>query len=466
MALTKSDAIQTLWRKGNIEWKLHSSQQDCLNKIKKIQLESESKKFVLNSSRRWGKSTLFALFAIQYALKNKGAQIKYATPTQIMSRRIVMPIMQKLLEDCPDDIKPTFDKKEGLYLFKNGTEMQIAGCDQGNAERHRGTAANLVILDEAGFIDELAYVLNDIFMPQTLTIENSFILIGSTPPKSPSHPFVKYVQEAQHGGFYDHRTIHDNPLVDQKKAMQYMRESGGIDSSTWRREYLAEIVTDEDYAIIPEFNEKKVQEIVRESQRPPHFDYYVAMDMAMVDLTVVLFGYWDFQRATLVVEHEIIMNKNFTTKSLSQEVERIEASYYGGKKPYIRVMDGDLIVLSDLANLHGLPFVKTRKDNKEAAINELRMFIQQNQLEINPRCKTTISHLRYGIWNKQKTGFDRSDTFGHFDAVDALVYMIRNINRFSNPYPKTYDINSMYNTMQVVSKKETSVFEKMFNIKK
>jgi hypothetical protein len=60
------------------------------------------------------------------------------------------------------------------------------------------------------------------------------------------------------------------------------------------------------------------------------------------------------------------------------------------------------------------------------------------QIYIHPRCETLIHHLRFGTWNKQRTSFARSPDTGHYDAIDALIYFIRNIDFGKNPFPRNY----------------------------
>jgi hypothetical protein len=50
-----------------------------------------------------------------------------------------------------------------------------------------------------------------------------------------------------------------------------------------------------------------------------------------------------------------------------------------------------------------------------------------------------IFHLKNGIWKKGGKEFARSPDAGHYDAIDALKYMVRNINYTRNPYPANYD---------------------------
>jgi len=49
-----------------------------------------------------------------------------------------------------------------------------------------------------------------------------------------------------------------------------------------------------------------------------------------------------------------------------------------------------------------------------------------------------IFHLKNATWNKNKTDYERSLDGGHYDLIDALAYLIRNIAYTRNPYPKGY----------------------------
>ena len=113
-------------------------------------------------------------------------------------------------------------------------------------------------------------------------------------------------------------------------------------------------------------------------------------------------------------------------------------------------MYNNLIMMNDLNKLHGLPFLATEKDNKEAQINNVRMMISNNQIVINPRCKHLIYHVKGASW-KEGNSVNRifselSDTpdhsirGGHADALDALIYLVRNIVRSKNPYPKNWGL--------------------------
>lgn len=450
------DAIKDLWSKGILYWKLDDTQKEMYDGIK----NAKSQKYVINASRRLGKSYLLCVLAIEFAMQHPGSRICYAAPTAKAVKKIITPIIKEILLDCPKELKPKWKAQDQVYEFHNGSELHIAGTDAERAESLRGQSMHLGLVDEAGFMTELDYVVSDILMPQTLTTDGT-IVIASTPPKSPSHDFKQYARDAEIRGDYMKKTIYDNPRLTKKKIVKWMKETdvnltdeeaeafyqlkAGPNNSTWQREYMAEFMTDEKSAVIPEFNNEAQLEIIREEKRPAFFDAYVSMDIGMNDFTVVLFGYYHFEKAILVIEDEVVMNQDvgMTTTKLAQDIAATEMRLWGEKKPYLRYSDTDLIVISDLQKLHGITFIPTKKDNKEAQINFLREMVRARRIAIHPKCTTLISHLKDAVWNKQRTAFERSSTqnFGHFDAVDALIYMIRNVQQQKNPVPPGYGLN-------------------------
>jgi hypothetical protein len=97
------------------------------------------------------------------------------------------------------------------------------------------------------------------------------------------------------------------------------------------------------------------------------------------------------------------------------------------------VVDAPPIVVAEMCSA-GRSWVQSRKDDKEAAVNALRTAIP-GKIRIHERCVTLRAHLRHAVWNRARTEFARSGGFGHFDGVDAMVYLVRNVRRSLNPFP-------------------------------
>jgi hypothetical protein len=144
-------------------------------------------------------------------------------------------------------------------------------------------------------------------------------------------------------------------------------------------------------------------------------------------------------------------------------------------KPVKRVSDINYIVTKEIsrASAGQVVFEPAKKDDNEAAINKLRVLLNNEQIIIHPRCTTLIRHLKNVKWRSltNKNVFARSPDDGHYDAVEALKYLIRHVNFNKNPYPQHLNVN--YGTTNyvesILGQKEsdqTDIYRRIFNIRK
>lgn len=346
--------------------------------------------------------------------------------------------MRTLLFDCPKTLRPRWNVADGYWQFCNGSEIHIAGCNNGHADDSRGQRSHLNVIDEAGFVDELEYLLKSVLLPQTLTTGGVTVLI-STPPKSPAHELIPILRQAESEGAYFKWVLDQTTHLTQAAKDALVSEMGGRDSAEAQRELWCEIVTDPARAVVPEFTEERAKALVRPVPPPTYETPLVSLDVGFEDYSHELFGYYHFRTATLRIQKETRLRR-MRTDQLAAETKRIEAELWPEYKPEStlqpsRVSDTDLILLADLGALHKLHFVPTAKDEKEAMVNELRLWVQNGRIQIDPSCVHLVRQMKSAIWNKQRTQFERTAADGHFDGVDALIYMLRNAPIHVNPYP-------------------------------
>jgi PBSX family phage terminase large subunit len=469
--ISLSQAREALWTSGVLTWKLRTHQTRLYESYKNC----KDKIIVWNCSRRLGKSSVLCLLALETCLKKPNSLVKYACAKKKDAKEIIRPLLRDLIEDCPIESKPEFKTQENVWLFPNGSRIQLNGLDGGTAESIRGGSSDLCIIDEAGLVKDLPYIMNSILLPTTLTTKGKIIL-ASTPPRSPSHPYItQYLNRARIEGNLVTMTVRDNPYIDDQELDIIINQYHDKEKDPeFRREYMAEIIIDDNYAIIPEFTKYK-ENIVKEWKRAPFYDGYVAMDIGVKDLTVVLFGWFDFLSGKIIVEDEFVLNgQKFNTNSLADGIKQKEKDTFSDRitgeqlSPFLRVSDTTLTVLNDLFQTHSLRFLPTRKDEADAALNNVRVMMQNEKIVINPRCKTLIMHLESGVWNKNKTSYERSADAGHYDAIDALKYLVRAINITKNPYPAGFLDRSNYNEykMQENQHKDKDTWLKVFNVNK
>lgn len=442
MKPTRKEITDEFWFRGNLNYKLHAGQ-----RVIKEQLDKQQNQlFVGNIARQFGKSFLMVCKAIETALKYPNSQIRYGTAFHSDLVQFIIPAFTKVMEDCPSSLKVNYLKQGSKYEFNNGSVIKLVGLDK-NPNSLRGNTLDLVIIDECGFVTNLDYIYKSVLIPATTHRPNCKIIMISTPPSTPAHPFLDYIQKAELENSYIKLTIYDNPMIDDGTIERLKNESGGENSTTWRREYLCETIVDSDLAIIPEWKDEFVQDLPRD-QYYLYYHKYVGLDLGVKDNTACIFGYYDFKRASLVIEDEFTMSgPSMNTELLVAKIREYEKNLWGqgdNKElppsiPYRRIADNNWpIMMQDFSSIHNLTFIATNKDSLEAMINEVRIMVQYGQIIIKPNCEHLIGCLKYGVWDRSKKGFARSAVYGHFDHLAALIYLVRNLAKHTNPIPSSH----------------------------
>lgn len=403
-----------------------------------------------------------AAFAIETALQNTAFQIHFGAPYQNALRDFLLPIFRQILIDCPPDLRPVWKQLESKWVFRNGSYIKLCGANNGQFDNLRGNKSDLFILDEAAQIDKLNDVINGVALPQLLSSKNpnKKIILPTTPPKSPDHPFLKYLESAKAVGAYSHFTIWDAGYPREEVEDMIKKMAGTSDlavallDTTVRRELFAECIVDSSLHIIPEWNDKYIQEVEKDDYFP-FWSLIEGLDIGYRDFTAWILGYYDFNKGILVIEYEYALKENdFTTEVLADSIKRLENEYTKLNQTRVRRIadNNNLNLLADLSRLHKLSFAPVSKNTgsgtdrkgKEWMVSQTRKWINDGKLVIHPRCKMLIASLEFGIWKEGHSEFARSEKLGHYDFVDALIYVIAGLMpalRNVNPVPPLYKIN-------------------------
>ena len=435
--ITRTEAIRELWYRGELSWLLRKDQRIIYDLIRR----ADGLKFCLYCSRRWGKSFTCILMAFEDAIRGGGWLLGFVAPTQLSLKRVYEPIVHQILKTCPSELKPKWNRDLGAYVFGNRSMLFMSGTDNKRYEGLRGMNLHRCYFDEPGSMSDLSVIDSSIITPQTLTTKNDRQGVGviflGTPSATPAHDYFFIKERCKSDGNFVIKTIRDNPTLDDATIEEYIEEAGGIESTACRREYFCEDVVDSENAVLPEFTDAKRDTLVQDFERPDSFQLYGALDPAFNDYTGYLLGYYDFKEGVYKVEAEAWFNKS-GTKDIAASIKMLESRYFPNNRVYCRVSDVEPILIYDLASEHQLEFVQTRKDNKQAQVNKVRTLISDDRLLIHPRCKNLIRQMRTAIWNVTRTKYERIESEGHFDLIDALVYLVRNVDEFENPYQASH----------------------------
>jgi len=410
----------------------------------------------LRATRRWGKSRFFVVDANEQALARPGAVLRYCAPTGTDAEDIVMPHFDEIAADAPTALRPFWRGDKYTWYWPGGARCKLVGCDDRRKQnRQRGRGMHRGYVDEAGSIPGLRYLVTSVLLQQTMTTGGD-IWIASSPSETPEHDSSTYFVEAEAEGrgvcmpIYD--CLQPDSHLTPELVVEFMRETLGKanlsleeawahvesrtspDSAEWQREYLAEIVVDPTRAVVPEFAKHRSTVVVDELERPDHVDAYVSLDVGFHDLSVALFAHIDFRRSILCIEDEIVARRTRSTE-LDEQIAERERHLWGAQAPHRRIVDASLLVHAEIHRGRRV-WSLAKNDEPAAAVNALRLLLP-HRIRIHKRCKTLIAHLAGAIWNNRRTSFERvkGENEHHFDAVAALIYLVRHADWNHNPYP-------------------------------
>lgn len=462
---TQLASAYALWAIGDLSWKLDDKQLEVYDLIKSI----PTNQFVFEGARKLGKTWLHGILALECAIQNPGKAINWVCGAAISCRKVLLPILEEISLDAPTSCKGHFNSLTNQWILPSdgparGAYIQLVGAEtKADCERARGPSCIVNIIDEAGFLSAeiLPYLIDSILSPQQRRVKRKvgsivgMTLLVSTTPYVPTHPFIKLAEVARSQGCFVSKTIYDSGFQSRKEIDDYIQAEALkkgftvaelLASPSFRREYLSERVVDDSVVVFPSFYRHR-NNIVVAHPRPPGFDRYiykrVAIDLGMTDKTAIVFGYVDFLNAKIIIEHELLLDKP-NTATIAQQLSLAEDTLWSTESSNTsrisRVVDDPHgRVVMDLWDVHKVRADKAIKNDREASINLINVFLQQERLLIDPSCVKLQEQLATAYRNRSGNDFARTED-GHFDLAAALMYFIRDLNLTTNPYPHDFDI--------------------------
>lgn len=438
MSQHSKDAQAALWRHGILKWKMHAAQLVIDAGIS--DLPTSVKEAVLLCSRRFGKSFYGCLHSLEWGLQHPRQVIRIIGPDIKQTKMIVEYNMAKITQELASlGLSSLVHYVKSENMFTVGSSAIYLGGFDSQADSLRGGEANLILVEESGSSnpDQYTYQMASVLKPQLLKTRGRMIHLTTLPP-IPDHPFINETipQAKLDGAFYSY-TIYDDPLATPEIIEDAIKDCGGAHTEAFRREYLNEIIRDRNVVIIPDYNERVH---VKPITHPAWMNYEIYTDWGGVrDFTVSLLMGYDFLRAKDLVLDEMWWPANTPTEVINRDLKKWDQ--FRIKKHYVDA-PGQLHV--DLLYTHKLEVTAPDKGDWESNINTTANRFTVNKIEIDPRCSLLRQTCQSGTFNKQRTDFARSNALGHMDAVAALMYAIRHLDRTS-PYPaQSTDHDFMY----------------------
>jgi hypothetical protein len=421
MTLTDIEIKRELWERGDIDYLLRPEQLRLLTLLKSAPTDLA----VFNISRRFGKTTTCTVFSVSEAIKRK-QRILFATAFLTDLVNYVRPIFEQVLADCPDNNRPTFNETRKVYEFPNGSTIRLVGLDK-NANALRGNAIDILIVDEAAFVQKLQYLFESVIVPATMSRPFKLIF-PSTPPVSPEHFWSKVlIDKARARGTYVELTIDSISSLAEAEKERLLNEVGGKDSVTAQREFYCKILIDITRAIAPSFNHTKQTWFY--DSHPGHIRWQFIGDSGGIrDKTVILKAGFDHDRQAVIVDSELVFDNKTPTSTIAERFKE-----WSGTDELTLDAHGQTLV--DLASF-GIKAALPPKDEFGASIAFLNSELHLGRVLIHPRCKLLLATLSGGLLTASRNDLERTESLGHCDAVAALIYALRAVDRVSDLRPR------------------------------
>lgn len=442
--LTVEENRRQAWAWGIVApWYLRTSQQDVYNLLRR-----EKFPFV-EAARRFGKTTSLLCFVLEKLRQNPGWVCRWCFPNKNQAREVLGAEIIKIQKDCPEALRFKYQTTDSVYIGPNGSKLFIRGVNEDRGDSARGPASNIIVADEYGFWNEPDYIIREALFPQLENQSGQWLIKASTPPRNLGHRYYIEREEAIRKNRFIQKIIYDNEALTKEEIAIIIEESGGIDSPAFRRERLCEPVSDPELLVIPEWTNENIAP--NDYPRPDFYTAYVGGDSGADDNTAVLFGYYDFQKNEVVVEDEIVINGKTTSEIVALSKAK-EFELWGEHPIKKRVYDASKQLVYDIYVDHKWPVHMPQKDDKIAAIHDLRVEVGARRFRVKEKCKHTIRQMKVGMWRDEKhLDFERTEGLGHLDAIAAALYLNRAIDRKLNPIPPHHGLSKFTHNIPPVS---------------
>lgn len=418
-------ALKVVWLLGDLRYKLHDTQIKIWESLE----NQTAQEALILSARQLGKSYVACAYAISFCIRNPNSIVRIAAPTLKQAQDIVNDNLEPIIKDAPTAL---IHRLKSSYRWIIGSsELRLGVLERAHVDSLRGGNAKLIICEEGGFVrsDDYKYAVESVIGPQLLRSGGRLVHVTS-PSREPDHYIHSETLPKCELNHSIHRySVYDNPQLSDEQINKAIELCGGTDTIAWRREYLAEIVRDDQVVCIPEFN---FNSHVSDFSYFEYANFLTTIDAGGVrDKTVALLLSYDLRDSIIRVHSERVFSANTSSDIIIESVRNME----DGINVHQRFADAPGQLLIDWSSKHNYQTTLPYKDDWEAGLNALRLLFRQNKILISKQCPFLSATLHSATFNKNKTDFERTEVLGHMDALAALMYGVRMIDRVTNRHP-------------------------------
>lgn len=447
---SKDEIKKELWKRGVLKWMLYKHQVPIYDKIREVLNSPDpmTNSYVIDCARQFGKSFIMFMIAVENCLQNANITVVYVGPLKSQVNEIINGNTYNIMfASCPQEFTPKYD---GTTLqFTNGSRIRLAGTDNKNYSNLRGGSAHLVLLDEAGFMSDLEVGVLPTVEPMTKTTGGK-VIFASTPPDTLDHDYIQILRDHEEAGLISTFTIWDDTSLTPIQLQKIINQCKGKETTKFKREYECQRIIETSVQVIPELTEHlakrlMIDDLYKRDDLLKFWKKYVVIDTGIRDKTAAIFAHFNYQTKKVVVESMLdLQGSEYNTSRLAEMIKQeVRTLWKSDEIKGIRYIadNNNLIVINDLNIIYKLPFEPTTKGRLDEMVQKVRDWIYDERIQFAPNATEVLNCSRFAIWSKSRTEFSRSPKYGHYDALAALVYLIRNVEEYNNPVPDLIGFN-------------------------
>lgn len=379
-------------------------------------IRDPAKRKAAKCSRRAGKSVTAGAYLIKTCLEKAGAMCLYLALTRKSAKRILWRILKTLCHKL--GLRPLFRESELVCEFPNGSQIVLGGAnDEAAAEDYRGSAYDLVIIDEGasyrGHLDEL---IDEVLEPALADHDGTLMLIG-TPSADFTSLFYK-ATAAGEGGYSVHEwTLFDNPHLANPRAYVESvktRKGWSDDNPILEREYFGKWrkMTDE---MVYRFNPLK--NTYDDLPEGGNWQHVMGMDIGYNDAAA--FAVWAFDADT---SPNIYLRHCYAkSKLIPAEIAEIAGRLVERYNPISFVADeGGLgkSICEEFRRRYGLNVKAAEKKEKRAFIDLMNSDFHEGRIKA-PLDAAVVPQWNEVMWDEKRK---KEDEKFKNDLCDAALY--------------------------------------------
>lgn len=454
-----------LCRKGSLRHLLNHKQREFYDAYH----ANKHKDLGLYTSRKCGKTFVIVCIYMEHCYLYPNQIMKIVLSTLKMAKDVIYPIYNELRGILPKGCLPKLIKSETAFEFNNKSRLLLGGGHPDNIENSRGPLAHGIALDEiASWDGDVSYALNSILFPQ-LTTTKGRVIYATTPPANMDCHYLNEIHpKLLKTNSIVTFNIYENPLLDKEDIRLIIERSGGVDSPSFKREYLCELIPRNDLRLTPNFY-KHLHTFPVDNPPPNYADFgdgklpvfyttFVTGDVGAKDWTVLLAGYYDHVKNKLVILDEWVDGQDGHEKGNARHlVEKANEFKYDLLRPYMFdsmdykehhvSVDMFAMLKSQLELEYNFSFFMPLKRKVEDSILYLCSCLESEKIVISEKCKNLIWELQNAQWkdNDGRLTIERMINLSHADLIMSLIYMLRLVNWGQIPGAKNHE---MYKKMK------------------